>query len=546
MVKDVLGVTYFAAGYDIQCVLPSAFGLPKQLALLPDGDILITDVSFKRILVLSNGNIHTLVGPDEVDYPNAVAAMSDGRVAYKNRKNLLVLIEPRTGAKTTLGTIPPYEQLQTLTADSEGGVYAVVRSNKLFHFAKDGTSAMITSALPFEQIETPTISDIDVGQDGTIYISGFKYFVSVSPKGDVKTITDDLHGEPSWVEVAPDGKVYVKDIASGVRWLNPTTGELISVRINIDTGVSDLLALSADEFIFFGWGTQVIYRYNLSTKEATPLFVNAVNSAAFATDKDAFLAAPGVVPFLKSRIIRIQDDGTTRDVPGSTFASIQSADIDKEGRLWLYADNNFYRLEADGLVTSITPNFLPGEKIGGNTNIAIGTDGIVYCISTDPRGPAIRLWTVDKGGKVTILPITFNLASFGNAYKLSDARIDISADDKLFFIVTALGSKGQGPYYQRVYQADGDGSNMTEIANFDSGRVGGMVDVTTDHDNVFVLICEGTTGGGETIYRLRNNGEISKLLGIRAGRDPKSIDVDSKGNVWVSTTVGVFKVTLSK
>ncbi len=60
-------------------------------------------------------------------------------------------------------------------------------------------------------------------------------------------------------------------------------------------------------------------------------------------------------------------------------------------------------------------------------------------------------------------------------------------------------------------------------------------------NNVYVLICLGTTGDGEAIYRIGNDMQISKIVEIRAGRDPQSIDVDSGGNIWFSTTVGVFR-----
>ena len=170
----------------------------------------------------------------------------------------------------------------------------------------------------------------------------------------------------------------------------------------------------------------------------------------------------------------------------------------------------------------------------------------MYCISTNFQ-ESIRVWTVGKEGNVNFLPITFDRTSFGNTYRVSDSRIDVGRDGRLYFIVTALGSKGHGPYYQRVYRADADGTNSIEIANFDSGRIGGMVDICVDMDtNVFILVCLGKTGDGEAIYRISNDMEISKIVEIRAGRDPQSIDVDSDGNLWFCTTVGVFRVTPSE
>ena len=44
------------------------------------------------------------------------------------------------------------------------------------------------------------------------------------------------------------------------------------------------------------------------------------------------------------------------------------------------------------------------------------------------------------------------------------------------------------------------------------------------------------------IYRISNDTEISMFMEISGGRDPKSIDVDSNGNIWFGTTVGVFRI----
>jgi streptogramin lyase len=85
---------------------------------------------------------------------------------------------------------------------------------------------------------------------------------------------------------------------------------------------------------------------------------------------------------------------------------------------------------------------------------------------------------------------------------------------------------------------------LTQIANLDSERIAGMVDIAVGTDNaVYVLTCQI---GSETIYRIDQSNTVSEFLSIRTGRDPKSIDVDSNGNLWFCTTVGVFRVTPSR
>ena len=99
-----------------------------------------------------------------------------------------------------------------------------------------------------------------------------------------------------------------------------------------------------------------------------------------------------------------------------------------------------------------------------------------------------------------------------------------------------------------MYRADADGTNLTEVANFDSKRIAGMVDVTVAHDNsIYILALDPEpTGSGEVIYRISNDMEISTFLEIHSGRDPQSIDIDPNGNLWFGTTVGIFRVVRQK
>jgi len=487
-------------------------------------------------------------------WPGAVAALPDGRICYSLDDNQLILLDPNTGATETFGSTPIGDISFALAADDSGNIYAATMRSNLYRFTENGDRTAIATDLPFSQ--SYQITDMDVATDGTIYVIGFKNFISVSTDGNVSIIVDDLHYEPTWCEVTPDGNVYFKDIPSGVRSYNPATGTITPVPIDFYTGVSDFLALSINESLFFSRGSAAIYKYNLETREATPVIINAVRSSTFAAGNDGavFMATPGLYDprssrsALKSHIIRLEADGSKQELTELAFDRIDSADFDKDNWFYFNADNRFYKYN-NGEATSILYSFSQQGSFGGTPSMAVSPDGKLYCISTD-HNDSIRVWTVDKEGNVVFLPITFNRASFGNAYQVSDSRIDVGSDGRLYFIVTALGSKGDGPYYQRVYRANADGTDLIEIANFDCGRIGGMVDISVDMDtNVYVLVLlenpEDRTGS-EAIYRIDNDMEISRIVEILGGRDPQSIDVDSDGNIWFCTTVGVFRATPSE
>lgn len=534
--EDLLHIQFVSDGYHVQQVLPSAFGLCAQLALLPNGDITMSSYS-QSIHLLSDGIVRTLVADWGVKA--AVAALPDGRICYSKYDQLLA-INPDTGATELLCSIPTGDIVSALAADKTGKIYAATCRKNLYCFTADGNRTTIATNLPFEG----NITDMDIADDGNIYIAGCKLLIAVRPDGNVTMIADDLHDEPTWCEIDPDGHLYVKDIFSGVRRFNPETGTLTPLKINCFTGVSDFLALSSDKFLFFK-DSDLILNYDLKTNTSAPIFVNAVNSGAFATSRDdaVYFTTPSLPPVLKSHIIHLQVDGTREEPTGLTFTYISAADVDKENRLCLYADGNFHRVEPDGSITSFAPKFSPRQDADGKTNIAVGPDGLWYCITTN-FADSIRVWRVDDTGEVNFLPIIFDRASFGNVYRVSDARIDVGDNGRLALIVTAEGSKGHGPYYQRVYRADADGTNLTQIATLDSNRIAGMVDIAVGPNNdVFVLTCQKNQRFSEVFYRINSENEVTKFLEMGAGRDPKSMDIDPAGNVWFCTTVGIFRVT---
>lgn len=534
--------------YILEHILPSPLGLPSQLALLPDGDIAIGDPSHDCIHILSDGAIHTVVTEDLIN-AWAVAALPDGRLCYSKKNGQLILVDPVSGVKEFLATTPCGDYASVLAADEDGNIYVATDKRNLYQFTLGGDQIMLATDLPYDEPGGKTITDMGVATDGTVYVAGYNLFVAVSPDGTVTAITDQLHSEPTWCAVDPDGKVYIKDIFHGVQQYDSATGELTPIQIWADTGVSDFLALNNDDFIFCS-GSELIYTYNLTTHTPTPIFVNAVNSFAFAVNANntAFLATPSlgnliVGAVLQSHIISLLSDGTTQDLTDLPYYNwIQAADVDWSNRLCLFTSEGFYRLEPDGSITAFTLE----SSVPPAHNFAVGPDGRWYCIASDFDN-SIQVYCFDEEGSVTFPLITFTRDDFSDdddVLRVDDARIDVGADGRLALIVTAVGSMGQGPYYQRVYRADADGTSLTLIANLDSERIAGMVDIAVGPNNseVFVLTVQKIDGVFfDPIYRVDENGTVSEFIRICAGRDPKSIDVDPAGNVWFSTMLGVFR-----
>ncbi len=526
----------YSDNYNVKLVMPTSFGLLEQFALLPNGDIVMEDSSNNRILLFRNGTIETIVSGDI----NAVAALPDGRIAYAKGSEIW-LLNYETKQEELLGEMPYNRYSQALGSDEQGNVYVGTVGANLFRF-KNGKLEKLADSLPFSNLNTVQITDIAVGLDGIVYVAGFEKVFAVDSDKTVRLITDDLVNEPVWLEIAPDGILYINELSHGLQRFNPTTRELS--QLNVGYGFYGMLALTTDE-LFVHDPRGFLFILNVDTGTIKPLYTNAGNDFAFAAgDNKVFFATPSLEPALKQHIIELNPAGEKTDLNNLEYRVIFSADVDNENRLNLLTSEGIVRLNHDGSIKTV-PISIEEREFPMVRNFVAG-EGIWYVAATD-FDEKIEVFSVNETGEAKFLPISFTHESLG-AYTVDDVRIDVAPDGSLALIVTGRGSVAQGPYIQRVYRADTDGTNLKEIARLDSGRVAGMVDIAVSPDNnIFVLTMQGdkpNVGGSDSIYKIDTDNRITEAIHICVGRDPESIDVDSEGNIWFGSTLGIFRATI--
>jgi len=525
----------YSDNYNVKLIMPTSFGLLEQFALLPNGDIAMGDKASNRILLFRNNAIETIITGDI--NASAVAALPDGRIAYI-KHNEVWLLNYETKQEKRLGKVPGDRYLQALGSDKQGNVYVGAAGAGLFRF-KNGKWEKLVDPLPFSDLDSVQISDIAVGLDGVVYIAGFEKVFAVEPNGAVRIIADGLVNELVWVEVAPDGMVYINEGSRGLQRFDPKIKQLSQLKTSY--GFAGMLALTANELFVYDRG--ILFKLNLETNAVKPLYVNVGNDFAFAVGANdtVFFATASLHPVLKQHMIKLTAAGERTDLNNLEYAAIFSADVDNENRLSLLTDEGIVRLNHDGSIKTV-PIRIEEREFPMMRNFVAG-QGLWYVIATD-FNEKIEVFSVDEIGKVKFLPIRFTPESFG-AYTVDDARIDVAPDGSLALIVTAKSSVSQGPFIQRVYRADADGANLREIARLDSDRISGMVDIAVGSDNsIFVLIMQGESNfGSDSIYKIDENNEVTEAVDACLGRDPESIDVDSAGNIWFGSTLGVFKAT---
>jgi len=528
-------VKIIGEGYKLNKIMSTAYGLPAQTALLSNGDIVIAEYGASTITRLGNGSYEKIV--DEKFYLSpAIASLPDGRVAYAQEGNRVNLIDLVSGEITQIG-VTERQLIGALATDKYGNVFAATNSGNLYKFVPDTKQEIeITNELPFEE---SAISDIDIAEDGTIYVAGYGQVIAFS-EGSYSVVASNLNYEPVWVEIAPNGVVYINDMANGLHEYHPATNRLLKLS-NIPA-FGDIVALSNQEIVFYN-PRGSFYRYSFDTKEIEPFFLGYGNSNAFAVSENstAYFASANIPEVHKSILMGAKINGDITPYEEISYGNIPSADFDFDQNLCIATDQGFHCYKDGELDRSIRSS--SDLERNNSMQIAIGPNGDWYLIVSNYLD-STQVYRMDETGTVTTLPIYFSLSSFSGAYKISGASIDVGDDGQLALIVSAIGSKNEGPYYQRIYRADSDGGNLTEIANLDSKRIGGMVDIAVAPDGeIFVLTVQGPGGGYyDPIYKIDNENNVHPFVEICGGHDPKSIDVDANGNLWFSTTTGIFQV----
>jgi len=531
---DTNKIRLLSNSHSLKCLYRTALGLPKQIDQLPDGRIVIADPNNNRIVLVDGENVSTLIDTQNLN-PHVVTALFNGLICYSTYGGRIYTHNPDTGEEALIGSLYVGGNTNALGSDSEGNIYAVSSDQRLHKFTPNGTRKIIVETLGFEDLGY-AIMDIDVAQDGTIYIGGFRKVVAVDTDGNLIMIADNLHNEPVWVEVTPDGFVYINEISQGLQKYNPIDGSLQQIYIENHNPFGDVIAPSAQEIIFYDF--EVYYTYSFQTNSSEPLLRIFGNSFAFSAGADGkvYYSTPGNPPVINSVLMCLDWHCNIEEHSQVSFEEIVSIDVDFYNTIYLASNSAIYSInESDNtqMIISSRPDGLREISVDANNNIFVITSNM---------NNAINVYKYDQTGSLITLPISFNAGSFNGGISVHDAAIDVSSEGWIAIIVTGLGSYNNGPYFQRVYRANGDGSDLTLLANLDCQRVGGMVDIAVaPTGDIFVLAVTGTVGSSDVIYKLGSNGgNLTPFIDIRAGNDPKSIDIDEHGNLWFCTTTGIF------
>ena len=522
-------------GYAIDHVWASAFSLPFQIDRLSDGSLVIGDRERNRLLHVSENGVSTFLSGVN---GSAMATLPDGRVVHYSQHGDVMLLDPETGTDTRLTWLLQSGAYRSpLAADALGRVYYVDPRRSLLRLGVDASSEILARNLPFE--ESWHVTDLEVDDDGTVYVAGFTRVIAVDSEGSFRTIADGLHYEPVFLDLAADGTLYLNELAKGFQAYSPASGTVKSVENR--HGFQDFVVVNVNDTAFYD-SAGGYYRLDLETMEESPIArADTLNADAFAAGADGTLyTATTRIASWGGHLVKLSPDGRAVDLGDAVYCRISSADVDATGRLCFIADGAVHRRETDGSITS-WPLLLPGSLDLYFARLACVPDGGWVVVTR--TGEEVRVYRLLEGGFGWPLPPRFDRTSFGDPVALiDDANVDVGPDGRMALIVTARGTLEHGPYVQRVYQADGNGTGLTEIANLDCRRVAGMVDIAVDPSGVvYVLALTGDTGSGEVVFRVAPGEDPVEAIRVESGRDPRSMDVGADGSIWLGTTLGVFR-----
>ena len=454
-VPNWIGVTLKNSSYRLEKIMNTSFGLPSQIAALPDGRIVIADSNNNRIVMIDGEKVKILEKSYNL-YALAVATQPNGNVCFSNNDGDIWTLNPDTLEKHRINTLPDGVYPQALVSDDNGIIYVGASDMSVYAF-DNGSINKVASNIGYYAID-----DIEVAEDNTIYISGPDRVIAY--KNGIKSIVvDGLHWEPVWIEIDTDGILYINEPIQGLQAYDPYEKTVTKIKPDNFNPFGDIISKNPDRIIFYDF--EVFYEYDFQTKTGVPIFKIIGNGFSLSVDKNdtAYFETPGKYNVLEQHIVNIEQNGLLTYRDDLSFKGIFSTSIDYENRLCLLTDEGFKRIESNGQITNIAEN-LDFSKLFGLREFSVGPDGLWYIITTD-GDDKIQVSRFDETGNFEELPISFNRLSFGGA-SVSDASIDIGFDGSIAVIVTAMVSITRGPFLQRVYRAGKDGEQLDLCCEF--------------------------------------------------------------------------------
>jgi hypothetical protein len=534
-VSNGSGVTCEDRSYTSEKIMSTSFGFPKQISMLPDGRMVLTDPANNRIIMIEDDDSVKVLVDTKLLYPHAVVALPNGKVCFAYGGGRILVVDPDTKLITPVTTsrVSPELFIVALACDKNDAIFAAMSDSSIYRIT--GTLyRKILQDIPIQGL----ITDIEVSDDDILYISGSEKVVAYR-SNHVEVIADGLNVGPVFIDVSPDGILYISETSQGLQKYNPSDGTLTKIPLNNISIFGDIISEYPDQIkchTFQG----LFYDYDLTTDTAHPSYISIGNSFLITVDNDdsVNIATPGMHDVLDQYIVNINQSGIINHRKDLSYNIIRSLSTDYEGRLCLSTDEGLKRVEMDRQITNIADN-LEISHVSGILDFSVGPNGLWYIVTTDYHGN-IQVSIFDETGTFVSTPISFSRESFGGL-ELLDASIDVGPDGSIAVIVLAAMSGIHGPFFETVYRADEDGNNLTLVAKLGS-NFGGPVDIALGNRNEIYTFCSLTSSDGLAfICKIDHNNDLSNFVSFQAD-NPYSLDTGPNGSLWFSASQGVFRV----
>jgi hypothetical protein len=534
-VSNGSGVTCEDRSYTSEKIMSPSFGLPKQISMLPDGRMVLTDPANNRIIMIEDDDSVKVLVDSKLLYPHAVVALPNGKVCFTYGGGRVLVVDPDTKLITPVTTSRVSPELFTvaLACDKNDAIFAAMSDSSIYRIT--GTLyRKILQDIPIQGL----ITDIEVSDDDILYISGSEKVVAYR-SNQLEVIADGLGAGPVFIDVSPDGILYISETSQGLQKYNPSDGTLTRIPLNNIPIFGDIISAYPDQIkchTFQG----LFYDYDLIEETIKTSYISIGSNCLITVNDDdsVNITTPGMHDVFDQYVVNINQSGIIDHRKDLSYNIIRSVSTDYQGRLCLSTDEGLKRVEKDGQITNIADN-LQISHVSGILDFSVGPNGLWYIATTDYHDN-LQVSIFDETGTFEATPISFSRESFEGS-ELWDASIDVGPDGSIAVIISGTASGIHGPFFETVYRADEDGNNLTLVANLNSDY-GGPVDIALGNNNEIYTFCSIENMDNLVfICRIDHNNDLSKFVSIQAD-NPFSLDTGQKGSLWFSASQGVFRV----
>jgi hypothetical protein len=382
------------------------------------------------------------------------------------------------------------------------------------------------------------IDDMAASPDDTVFVGdvGTGEVVAIQPDGARRVVTV-LSPDHTGLEVDDNGQLFVHNPASGLAMVNLDDGRWTNLDEKLQgcpafTMPSNFVSPEPGQMVIASGATSQVAWVDLDTGDMKLLVSNSgANSAALdiGPDDHLYVGVSGCGPPYPTQVIRLADDGTRQVIVNGLEGVIRDIAFEPEGGLYILVNpdretSQLYYKPEDGNLTEI-----PGPADYSLGSIAVHPQ-TGHLLASPIGDPFVAEFTLE--GEMARHFIEFPKATMPFA-------LDVAPDGSVYACTAEAERFFTGPVVERwILELDLQSGSSSVVAQIDQQQgCCPMLNLSVaPTGDIWWLV-----NPDFQLYQVTSAGEVVRF-GQDLFTDPSAVAVDRQGDVYFTSSEGIFRI----